>query len=81
MGRLDELDLTNRLTTEEYERRLTAAQHRLMELRLTLGGQIGSGELGPALLVVFEGSDAGGKGGAIKRVVEQLDPRHYRVTT
>jgi polyphosphate kinase 2 (PPK2 family) len=28
---------------------------------------------------VFEGSDAGGKGGAIKRIVEPLDPRHYHV--
>ena len=33
------------------------------------------------MLVVFEGSDAGGKGGAIKRIVEPLDPRHYRVST
>ncbi len=30
--------------------------------------------------MVFEGSDAGGKGGAIKRIVEPLDPRHYRVS-
>ena len=30
---------------------------------------------------MFEGSDAGGKGGAIKRIVEPLDPRHYRVST
>ena len=42
---------------------------------------MGTGELGPALLVVFEGPDAAGKGGAIKRVVEPLDPRHYRVST
>jgi polyphosphate kinase 2 (PPK2 family) len=27
----------------------------------------------------MEGSDAGGKGGAIKRIVQPLDPRHYRV--
>ena len=42
---------------------------------------MGTGELGPALLVIFEGPDAGGKGGAIKRIVEPLDPRHYRVST
>ena len=42
---------------------------------------MGSGELGPGLLFVFEGSDAAGKGGAIKRLVEPLDPRHYRVTS
>jgi polyphosphate kinase 2 (PPK2 family) len=78
MGRLDDLDLTARLSTAEYERRLAAAQERFLELRLTLGGQLGT-EFGPGLLLVVEGSDAGGKGGAIKRIVERLDPRHYSV--
>jgi len=81
MGRLDELDLTLRLSHAEYDERLHEAQRRLLQLRLHLGGQMGSGDLGPALLVVFEGADAGGKGGAIKRIVEPLDPRHYRVST
>ena len=40
---------------------------------------MGSGEIGPGLLVIMEGRDAGGKGGAIKRIVENLDPRHYTV--
>ncbi len=80
MGRLDELDLTLSLGRGEYEARLVEAQRRLLELRLTLSGLIGPGELGPGLLVVMEGSDAGGKGGAIKRMVEHIDPRHYRVT-
>lgn len=81
MGRLDALDLTQRLTGKEYDERLSAAQKRLLHLRLHLGGQMGSGEVGPGLLFVFEGSDAAGKGGAIKRLVEPLDPRHYRVTS
>ena len=34
---------------------------------------------GPALAVLFEGWDASGKGGALKRLVEPLDPRHVRV--
>jgi polyphosphate kinase 2 (PPK2 family) len=80
MGRLDELDLSLRLGPHEYERRLRPAQRRLAALRLTLGGHMGSGVLGPGLLIVLEGSDAGGKGGAIKRLVEPLDPRHYRVS-
>jgi polyphosphate kinase 2 (PPK2 family) len=79
VARLDELDLSLRLGAEEYETRLRHAQRRLLELRLNLGGQIG-GQLGPGLLIVLEGSDAGGKGGAIKRIVEPLDPRHYRVS-
>jgi polyphosphate kinase 2 (PPK2 family) len=78
MGRLDQLDLTARLGSEEYEKRLSAAQDRFLELRLSLGGQL-DGNVGPGLLVIVEGSDAGGKGGAIRRLVERLDPRHYSV--
>ena len=52
---------------------------RLLELRLVLGGLIGDQGLGPPLCVVLEGWDASGKGGAIKRLVAQLDPRHVRV--
>jgi len=81
MGRLDALDLTPRIGRKEYEERLAVAQQRWLQLRLHLGGEMGSGDLGPGLLFVFEGSDAAGKGGAIKRVVEPLDPRHYRVTS
>ena len=80
MGRLDELDLSQRLSREEYDDRLYIAQRRLLELRLELAGLLGDPELGPGVLVVMEGSDAGGKGGAIKRIVEPLDPRHYRVS-
>ncbi len=79
MGRLDEIDLTLRLDKDEYEERLLAAQKRFVELRLHLGGQTNDGKIGPGLLVVVEGSDAGGKGGAIKRLVERLDPRHFDV--
>ena len=79
MGRLDDIDLSNRLSNSDYEKRLAAAQERFLELRLHLGGELGEGKFGPGLLVVMEGSDAGGKGGAIKRMVERLDPRHYSV--
>jgi polyphosphate kinase 2 (PPK2 family) len=79
MGRLDALDLSLDLDRDEAARRLKAAQKRLLALRLQLGGQIGGGALGPPLTVLFEGWDASGKGGAIKRLVEPLDPRHVRV--
>ena len=83
MGRLDELDLSLSLSREEYAERLLAAQERLTALRLALGGKLPGyeGTLGPALAVVFEGWDASGKGGALKRVVEPLDPRHVRVAS
>jgi polyphosphate kinase 2 (PPK2 family) len=60
--------------------RLEQAQQRLLRLRLLLGGQIGDHRIGPPLCCVFEGWDASGKGGAIKRLVAPLDPRFVRVS-
>lgn len=79
MGRLDEVDLSRSLSREEEEQGLKEQGERLAQLRLTLGGLIGECRLGPPLIVVFEGWDASGKGGAIKRLVAPLDPRHVRV--
>jgi polyphosphate kinase 2 (PPK2 family) len=79
MGALDELDFSLKLSKEEEAKRLDAAWIRLTQLRLTLGGLIGNGELGPPVCVAFEGWDASGKGGAIKRLVAPMDPRHVRV--
>src|SRR3954466_2410538 len=79
MGRLDEVDLSQKLSRKEQDKRLEAAQERLEALRLQLAGLIGDGRLGPPVLVLFEGWDASGKGGAIKRLVSALDPRHVRV--
>ncbi len=79
MGRLDKLDLSRRLSKEEEAERLEKAQLRLLELRLRLGGKLKGPELGPPVCVLFEGWDASGKGGAIKRLVAPLDPRHVRV--
>ncbi|MBU6317698.1 MAG: UDP-galactose-lipid carrier transferase [Acidobacteria bacterium] len=77
MGVIDRLDLSQRLDRGEYERRLVDGQRRLLQLRLHLGGELGDGRVGPGLLVLFEGPDASGKGGAIKTIVGHLDPRHY----
>jgi polyphosphate kinase 2 (PPK2 family) len=80
MGRhLDDVDLTLSLSRKDEASALKTAWERLAQLRLTLGGLIGEEKLGPPLCVVFEGWDAAGKGGAIKRLVAPLDPRHVRV--
>jgi polyphosphate kinase 2 (PPK2 family) len=79
MGRLDEVDLSLALSRKEEERELSDAWQRLTQLRLTLGGLIGTQGIGPPVLVLFEGWDASGKGGAIKRLTAPLDPRHVRV--
>jgi AMP-polyphosphate phosphotransferase len=79
MGRLDDVDLSLRLSREEQDRLLALHGTRLAQLRLTLGGLIGSGRVGPPLCVLFEGWDASGKGGAIRRLIAPLDARHVRV--
>jgi polyphosphate kinase 2 (PPK2 family) len=79
MRRLEDLDLSLKLSRQEEDERLAAAQERLLALRLRLGGLTGGKGLGPPVCVLFEGWDASGKGGAIKRLVAPLDPRHVRV--
>ncbi len=79
MSRLDQVDLSLTMPKADSERRLEVLQRRLLQLRLVAGGLIGDGRLGPPLGIVFEGWDASGKGGAIKRLVAGLDPRQVRV--
>jgi polyphosphate kinase 2 (PPK2 family) len=79
MSRLGDVDLSLAMSKKEGKKQLKEAQERLVHLRLLLGGQIGPGEIGPPLCVLFEGWDASGKGGAIQRLVGELDPRHVRV--
>ena len=81
MGRLDSLDLSLSLSKAEEAKRIEAGQERLTRLRLALGGKLQGYEtrLGPPICVLLEGWDAAGKGGALKRLVQPLDPRHVRV--
>jgi polyphosphate kinase 2 (PPK2 family) len=69
-----------KLSASESQRRIVKAQRRLLALRLQLAGLIDGPEPGPPLCVLFEGWDAAGKGGSIRRLVSPLDPRHVRVT-
>ncbi len=77
--RMDAIDLSPALSHDESERRVLAAQRRLVQLRLATAGLIEPNEVGPGLVVLFEGFDAAGKGGAIRRLTSGLDPRHVRV--
>jgi polyphosphate kinase 2 (PPK2 family) len=76
---LRDVDLSKKLSARESQERIVKAQRILLALRLQLGGLIGSGELGPPICVLFEGWDASGKGGSIRRLVTPFDPRHIRV--
>ncbi len=62
-----------RLAKEPYERELLRLQNELVKLQEWVRSE------GARLVVVFEGRDAAGKGGAIKRVTEYLNPRIARV--
>ena len=70
---LDRVDLSRRLDEKKYEQELPKLQIRLREL------QFHSYEAGIATVVVYEGWDAAGKGGNIRRLTELLDPRAYTV--
>jgi polyphosphate kinase 2 (PPK2 family) len=80
MARLDQVDLSVKLPKKGREERLEQSQKLLAARRLQMAGKLGGDALGPPFCLVFEGWDASGKGGAIKRVVAELDSRHVRVS-
>ena len=61
------------ISKEEYETRLRDLQRSLRTVSLAYH------QRGYKGIVVLEGSDAAGKGGAIRRLTAELDPRHYTV--
>ena len=70
---LETVDLTRTLDRQSYVREVTRRQIQLREL----GYQVYLQKR--PVIIVFEGWDAAGKGGAIKRITEKLDPRGYVV--
>ncbi len=81
MGPLDEVDLSLKLSREEEAERLEKGGARLQQLRLAVAGLTGAEKIGPPVCALFEGWDASGKGGAIKRLIAPLDQRHVRVAS
>jgi len=72
---LDRSDLSLSLNREEYERALKKHQERIREIE----HEIYANRL--PVIMAFEGWDAAGKGGSIKRLVQRMDPRGYEVVT
>ncbi|MCL2636252.1 MAG: polyphosphate:AMP phosphotransferase [Betaproteobacteria bacterium] len=71
---LSELDLTQKLDKKDYEKQLAKYQGRLAELMRDprfVGKR--------SLVLVFEGSDAAGKGGSIRRIAAAMDARQYQI--
>jgi polyphosphate kinase 2 len=65
--------MSRKLPRAEYEDRLTSLQLELVKLQAWVR------ETGERIVLVFEGRDAAGKGGTIKRIMEPLNPRFARI--
>jgi len=73
-SRLDQLDLDKQIREKsDYREKLRALQLKLLHAQRLLQ------DTPKNLVLVFEGPDAAGKGGVIKRMTERLDPRLVRV--
>jgi AMP-polyphosphate phosphotransferase len=70
---LDKLDLTQSLTKQDYVARVLRLQARLNPLLRKLQKR------NKSAILLFEGPDAAGKGGAIRRITWALDARSYRL--
>lgn len=73
MKKLSEVNLDKKLTREEYREKLEKLQQRLSQLHYELYKRK------VPVIIAYEGQDAAGKGGNIKRITEALDPRGYQV--
>lgn len=62
-----------KLSRKAYEQRLLPLQYLMRSVALSYA------ERGHSGAVVIEGTDTAGKGGAIRRLTAELDPRHYDV--
>jgi AMP-polyphosphate phosphotransferase len=70
---LDDLDQKEVVDADTYKKKMKEYQLSLLNLQLRLS------KTKRSVIMVFEGPDAAGKGGSIKRITEKLDPRMYRV--
>jgi polyphosphate:AMP phosphotransferase len=70
---VDAIDLTETLEKTEYEKLRKKYQDQLSEL----SDRKSMSKTG--VVLVFQGNDAAGKGGAIRRLIRPLDPRIYKV--
>lgn len=70
---LDEVDHSLALTHDEYKLQLKAEQERLRRIELEMYIRR------VPMMIMYEGWDAAGKGGSIKRVAQALDARSYTI--
>jgi len=70
---LTHLDMSQSLSKSDYHKSLRKWQAKLHQLHLA------ARQKGVSTILVFEGPDAGGKGGAIRRLTAAMDARNYQV--
>ena len=68
----EKVDFSKSLSKDDYEKKLDKLQRKMAELQIKLARS------NKAMILVFEGWDAAGKGGIIKRVTQSLNPRGYK---
>jgi polyphosphate kinase 2 len=69
----DPLNLERGIRYVDYQKKLVKLQTELIKLQTWLI------EKNQRIIVIFEGRDAAGKGGAIRRITERINPRHMRI--
>jgi polyphosphate kinase 2 len=67
------LNLERGIRYVDYQKKLVKLQTELIKLQTWLI------EKNQRIIVIFEGRDAAGKGGAIRRITERINPRHMRI--
>jgi len=72
-GALARVDLSASLTREEYKKKLDRLQGQMARLSRKARNR------GLSSVLVFEGWDAAGKGGVIRRITNAMEPRNYRI--
>ena len=69
----DTVSIERALRIYDYEKKLKKLQAKLIQMQSSVI------ENNERVIVIFEGRDAAGKGGAIRRITERINPRHFRI--
>mgnify|MGYP001081778366 CR=1 FL=1 len=69
----DGISIERALRVHDYEKKLKKLQVQLIKMQTEVI------ESNQRVIVIFEGRDAAGKGGAIRRITERINPRHFRI--
>src|SRR5690606_10352692 len=72
-SKLSKLDMSQTIERDPYYEQVRQLQLKMVRAQHKIG------QTGMRVILIFEGMDAAGKGGAIKRLIQYLDPRGYRV--